>query len=105
MLAGSSWLSSMKTKGEDPMSVQAIEALLNDLQRRPDLLAELKALVPNLEAGMEWARTKGYTVSRQALAGLFESYQELSDDDLEEAAGGWSGEAGGGNPPPPPTDP
>lgn len=80
------------------MSERGLDAFLRDLQESPELLEQLKDLVPDVHAGMAWAWAKGYQISRESLEGLFESYQELADEDLEAAAGGWSGS---GDPPPP----
>lgn len=81
------------------------EVFLQDLQEHPELLAELRGLVPNVDAGHAWAWAKGYAITREFLEGLFESYQELADEDLEQAAGGWSGDTNTDPPPPPPPPP
>ncbi|HYG63184.1 MAG TPA: Nif11-like leader peptide family RiPP precursor [Thermoanaerobaculia bacterium] len=81
------------------MSKTELDRLIADLQRHPDLMAELRRLIPDLDRMVRWVAEKGYRVTLAELRQLLDSDRELSDDELEEAAGG---EDGWTPPPPPP---
>lgn len=69
------------------MSKPDIERLTADLRRHPDLLQELG----EQRDAAQWARDRGYSVTREELKELMDSDRELSDDELEQAAGGDDG--------------
>jgi predicted ribosomally synthesized peptide with nif11-like leader len=76
------------------------ERLMEDLRKSPALREDLKRRVHDLELALEWAREKGYFLSREDLTPLTNSNRELTDDELEDAAGG--DDAWGSTPPPQP---
>lgn len=77
------------------MSRPDLDRLIADLQKHPDLLQELR----EHQGSVQWARDRGYDVTREELRELMDSDRELSDDELEQAAGGddgWGTGTGGG---------
>lgn len=72
------------------MSANDFNRFLNDLRDNEPLREELEALDSDPALWMSWARTKGYTFTREE-AGRLEETLEISDDDLEKVAGGWCG--------------
>jgi predicted ribosomally synthesized peptide with nif11-like leader len=78
------------------MSRPDLERLTADLRKHPDLFQELQEQKGGLA---QWARERGYDVTREELKELMDSDRELSDDELEQAAGGddgWGTGTGGG---------
>jgi predicted ribosomally synthesized peptide with nif11-like leader len=84
------------------MSKTELDRLIADLQKNPQLMAELRGLAPDLDRMIRWVAEKGYRVTLAELRQLLDSDRELSDDELEDAAGG---DDGWTPPPPPPGTP
>lgn len=78
------------------MSAADVDRLLRAIQKNPDFLSELRNL-DTPERRLQWARDKGYQVTKEELEGLCESDQALSDDELEQVAGGDDGWTSGGS--------
>jgi len=81
------------------MSRPDLERLIADLRRHPDLFQELKEQKGAFGPSVQWARDRGYDVTREELVELMDSDRELSDEELEQAAGGddgWGTGTGGG---------
>lgn len=72
----------------DMSKAESERRLLEDLRRRPELLAELRKLSKDLDRAVRWARERGYHVTADLLRKLFEADEELSDEELEHVAGG-----------------
>lgn len=70
------------------MSRADCERLQADLLSRPELVEELRGLLPDLGRSLAWLSERGYHVTREELRELADSDRELSDDELEQAAGG-----------------
>lgn len=81
------------------MSRTELNRLLGDLQKTPDLLAELRDVGKEPEAAVRWAGANGYDLTLEEVEELVASDRELTDDELEDAAGGedaWPPPGGGG---------
>ena len=81
------------------MSRTELNRLLGDLQKTPDLLAELREVGKDPEAALRWAGARGYDLTNDEIEELVASDRELTDDELEDAAGGeeaWPPPGGGG---------
>src|SRR3954471_4641509 len=84
------------TPQEDGMKTDELKRLLSKLQGDPELRGEFHRLGADCEQMVHLAAAKGYRLTRQEAEELVQSFQELSDEDLDQAAGGaW-------NDPPPP---
>lgn len=80
------------------MKNSEFERLLADLRGDSELRGEFQRLGEDREQAVHLAAAKGYRLTRQEAEALVESFQELSDEDLDKAAGGaWN------DPPPPGT--
>jgi predicted ribosomally synthesized peptide with nif11-like leader len=72
--------------------------LLSDLRSNEELRGEFQRLEGDLEPTMRLATAKGYRLTREEVEEFADSFQELSEDELDQAAGGaWN------DPPPPGT--
>ena len=71
---------------------------LEDVRKDPRLVDEVRGLLRDPEAALQWARDRGYQLTPKDIEELLDSDRELSDDELEEAAGG-EDEWGTGTPP------
>lgn len=81
------------------MSRTELSRLLEDAQRQPSLLEDLRRRLADPQAALRWAAEMGYHLGREEIAELAGGDRELSDEELEEAAGGdWAP-----TPPPPST--
>jgi predicted ribosomally synthesized peptide with nif11-like leader len=85
------------------MSSNELSRLLADARKEPRLLDELRGLLRDPEAMRRWAEERGYPLTREDMAELQDSDQELSDEELKQAAGGDT--AWPPPPVPPPVDP
>jgi predicted ribosomally synthesized peptide with nif11-like leader len=82
------------------MSNDELKRFLENIRTQPDLVQELRSLIPNPDAVIRWAAERGFHLTPGEVAELQGYDQELSDDELDKVAGGdtaW--------PPPPPTTP
>jgi predicted ribosomally synthesized peptide with nif11-like leader len=81
------------------MSRDELHRLLEDAQRQPNLLSDLRVHLGDAAAAAHWAVEKGYDLDPEEIEELRESDTELSDEELDQAAGGdWA--PGQGTPPP-----
>lgn len=70
------------------MDKTGFDKLIQDLQRNPELLADLKGRIGDLERALQWVRARGYDVSKAKLAELAASDWKLSKEEMEQVAGG-----------------
>lgn len=81
------------------MSAADFHRLLQAFQKNSDLMEEFKSLQGNSDHLHQWARERGFDLTREELKELADSDQALSDEELENVAGGddgWTGGSGGG---------
>jgi predicted ribosomally synthesized peptide with nif11-like leader len=79
------------------MKSAEFERLLSDLRSDDALRGEFHRLAGDLEQTMRLAAGKGYRLMRQEAEELVQSFQELSDEELDQAAGGaWNDPPPGG---------
>ncbi|HEX4961022.1 MAG TPA: Nif11-like leader peptide family RiPP precursor [Thermoanaerobaculia bacterium] len=80
---------------------EELKTFLQSLRTKPELLEELRSLIRDPDAAVQWAREQGCHLTPEDVAELQGDDEELSDDELDKVAGGDDGWP----PPPPPPGP